>query len=157
MILKFELCIPSSYPCKTGGLQILFASEEYVSMGNTNERREDEFGKTIMGCNNIYFRDASDGEFEELFTKKDMNPLPRAIYRPWTTNSTGSFDTGDKWITVSIPIASSFIYNYDGSGLTFNLTKESDYSSFQMILVGGGSEDSTPMFYIDNIRVVPNK
>ena len=157
MILKFELCIPSSYPCKTGGLQILFASEEYVSMGNTNERREDEFGKTIMGCNNIYFRDASDGEFEELFTKKDMNPLPRAIYRPWTTNSTGSFDTGDKWITVSIPIASSFIYNYDGSGLTFNLTKESDYSSFQMILVGGGSEDSTPMFYIDNIRVIPNK
>lgn len=157
LTLKFELLIPSSNPCKTGGLHILFASEQYVSLGNTNETRTNAFGKTIMGCNNIYFRGPGDADWDGSDYWKEMNPLPRAIYRPWNSEKSGSFDTGGQWITVSLPIATSFVYGYDGSGLTFNLTNESDYSSFQMILMGGGKEDSTPLFYIDNIRVIPNK
>ncbi len=104
--------------------------------------------------NNIYFRDAASLQENSYF--KNLKPLPRALYRPWT--ATGSYDTGGKWITVTIPIASSFVYDYDGSGLTFNL-KEEDFAGLTIFVVGGGvnGEECQPIIKIDNIRVVPNK
>ena len=100
------------------------------------------------------FRGAA--EFKDDAYFKDKKPLPRALYRPWTT--TGSYDTGGKWVTVSIPIASSFVYSFDGSGLTFNL-KERDFASLTIFVVGGGVKgtECAPIIKIDNIRVIPNK
>lgn len=152
LILKFEMCIPSSNPWKTGGLQMIFSSTKYVSLGGNSP---DVYGDEVHPANNIYFRDKESMDSEdEYFKKNNLDELPRAIYKPWTSED--SFDTGGKWITVTIPIASSFIYGYKGKGLSFNL-KETDFANFQMILVGGGEEASTPVFYIDNIRVIPNK
>lgn len=82
--------------------------------------------------------------------------IPRALYRPWTT--TGSFDTGDQWITVTLPIASSFVYNFDGSGLPFSL-QEKDFASLTIFVIGGGvnGTECNPLIKIDNIRAIPNK
>lgn len=151
LILKFEMMIPSSNPWKTGGLQMIFSSTKYVSLGG---KTPDVFGEDVKGANNIYFRDKAALDEDSYF--KEFDELPRAIYRPWTTEKSKSFDTAGKWITVTIPIASSFVYGYNGDGLTFNLTKK-DFANFQMILIGGGDEASTPLFYVDNIRVISNK
>jgi hypothetical protein len=153
MLLKFEMCIPSSNAWKAGAMQIIFAPTDYVTLsGNT----PDTYGEDVKGANNIFFRGpgASDWDKDEYFSKKE--PLPRALYRPWTT--TGSYDTGGKWVTVTIPIASSFVYAFDGSGLTFNL-KERDFASLTMFIVGGGvnGTECQPIIKIDNIRVIPNK
>ena len=151
LVLKFELCIPATNPWMTGGLQLIFSSTKYVSLGGNSP---DTFGQEVKAANNIYFRDAAALGEDDYF--KNLTELPRAIYRPWATTANGSFDTGGEWITVFVPIASSFVYGYDGSGLSFNLT-EKDFANFQMILIGGGEKSSTPLFYIDNIRVIPNK
>lgn len=151
MTLKFEMCIPASNPWQAGAMQIIFAPTDYVSLGGNSP---DEFGENVKGANNIFLRGAA--EFKDDAYFKDKNPLPRALYRPWTT--TGSYDTGGKWVTVSIPIASSFVYSFDGSGLTFNL-KERDFASLTMFVVGGGVKgtECAPIIKIDNIRVIPNK
>jgi len=151
LILKFELCIPSTNPWMTGGLQMFFSSTKYVSLGGASP---DVFGQEVKAANNIYFRDAAALGEDDYF--KNLSELPRAIYRPWSTSSTGSFDTGGEWITVFVPIASSFVYGYNGGSVPFTLT-EKDFANFQMILIGGGEKASTPLFYIDNIRVIPNK
>lgn len=153
MTLKFEMCIPASNAWKAGAMQIIFAPTDYVHI---NGMSPDAFGDEVKGANNIFFRGpgASDWDGDAYF--KEKNPLPRALYRPWTT--TGSYDTAGKWITVSIPIASSFVYAFDGSGLTFNL-KERDFASLTMFVVGGGvnGTECQPIIKIDNIRVIPNK
>ena len=83
------------------------------------------------------------------------NALPRAIYRPW--EAAGSYDTGGKWVTVTIPIA-DFKYGFDGTTSTGNLSAK-DFSSLVIFVVGGGVEgtDCTPIIKIDNIRAVPYK
>lgn len=151
MILKFEMCIPAANAWKAGAMQIIFAPTDYVTLSGNSP---DVYGDEVKGANNIFFRDAEAFEGDSYF--KEKNPLPRALYRPWT--STGSYDTGGKWITVTIPIASSFVYSFDGSGLTFNL-KESDFASLTMFVVGGGvnGTECQPIIKIDNIRVIPNK
>jgi hypothetical protein len=100
----------------------------------------------VAGANNTFFRTKADGGLD----------IPRALYRPWTT--TGSYDTGDKWVTVTLPIAMSFVYNFDGSGLTYNLKKE-DFASLTIFVIGGGvnGTECNPYIMIDNIRAVPNK
>lgn len=155
MILKFEMCIPASNPWKAGAMQIIFAPTDYVHINGTSP---DSFGEKVHGANNIFFRcpGLKDDPWEKDEYFKDKDPLPRALYRPWTT--TGSYDTGGKWQTVTIPIASSFVYSFDGSGLTFNL-KERDFASLTMFIVAGGvkGESCYPIVKIDNIRVIPNK
>ncbi len=155
LILKFEMCIPSSNAWKAGAMQIIFAPTDYVSLSGNSP---DIYGQEVKGANNIFFRcpglEGEPWESDDYFKEKD--PLPRALYRPWT--DTGSYDTGGKWETVTIPIASSFVYSFDGSGLTFNL-KEKDFSSLTMFIVAGGvnGEECQPIVKIDNIRVIPIK
>lgn len=154
MILKFEMFIPSSNAWKAGAMQIIFAPVNYVTYWTQETAGQDAFGKDIYGTNNNYFRDGATLNENAYF--KELGPLPRALYRPWTT--TGSYDTGGKWVTVTIPIASSFVYDFDGSGLTFNL-KEEDFASLTIFVVSGGvnGEECKPIIKIDNIRVIPNK
>ena len=153
MILKFEMCIPSSNAWQAGAMQIIFAPTDYVSLGGGTP---DVYGDQVKAANNHFFRNAEYLKECDDSYFHDKDPLPRALYRPWTT--TGSFDTGGKWITVTIPIASSFVYSFDGSGLTFNL-KEKDFASLTIFVVGGGvkGKECQPIIKIDNIRVIPNK
>lgn len=78
------------------------------------------------------------------------------MYRPWTT--TGSYDTGDKWVTVTIPLSS---FNLDRTGASTSTVpnKASDFASLTMFVVAGGvnGTECKPIIRIDNIRVVPNK
>ena len=78
------------------------------------------------------------------------------MYRPWTT--TGSYDTGDKWVTVTIPLTN---FNLDRTGAaTTSVPKlPSDFASLTMFVVGGGvnGTECKPFIKMDNIRVVPNK
>jgi hypothetical protein len=124
MALKFEMMIPSSNPWSAGAMQIIPASKEKVS---------------LFTANNTYFHDDSD-------------KLPRAWYAPWT--ATGSFDTADKWITVSFPF-SSFIYYWDGTVAGQTLSANSFDSLLIFIVNGQEGKDCTPIIKVDNIRAVP--
>jgi hypothetical protein len=126
MALKFEMMIPSSNPWSAGAMQIIPAAKEYVS---------------LFTANNTYFHDDSD-------------PLPRAWYAPWTT--TGSYDTGDKWVTVTFPI-SSFVYYWDGTVTSKTISANSFDSLLIFIVNGQEGTDCTPIIKIDNIRAVPTK
>ncbi len=143
MSIKFEMNIPASNAWAAGAMQVIFAPTKYVSLGGNSP---DIFGNAVVGANNTFFRTTAEGGYD----------IPRALYRPWTT--TGSFDTGGQWITVTLPIASSFVYNFDGSGLPFSL-KEEDFASLTIFIVGGGvnGTECNPYIMIDNIRAVPNK
>lgn len=136
--IKFEMYIPSASSWSAGALQIIFAGTDLVTYGNEGA---DVYGNVIAGANNSYFQN---------------DELPRALYRPWT--DTGSYNTADEWVTVSLPISSTFIYGYSGNAATGKLTKE-DFASLVLFVVGGGmvGKDCMPVIKIDNIRVVPNK
>ncbi len=140
MSVKFELYIPSSYPWSACAMQFIFSDVTLVSMGSAGVK--DIYGNTLGGCNNTYFHD-------------DGIDLPRALYRPWTTS--GSFDTADKWVTVTLPISSQFIYRWDGSASSGSLNAES-FANLEIFVSAGGvsGADCTPIMKLDNIRVVPN-
>lgn len=137
MSLKFEMYIPSSSPWSAGAMQLIFAGTDKVSYGNAGT---DIYGNTVAGANNSYFQD---------------DVLPRGFYRPWS--DTGSFDTGDEWITVTVPF-SDFTYGYSGAQATGTLTAD-DFASLNIFVVGGGltGTECTPIIRIDNIRAVPNR
>ena len=88
--------------------------------------------------NNNYFSDAD---------------FPRAVWEPWTT--TGSFDTGDKWQTVTIPLT-DFTKKSDGTACATKLD-DSYFHGLAFFVWGGSMEGKagTPIIAIDNIRVVP--
>ena len=138
MTLKFEMCIPASNPWKGGALQIVFVGTDRTTSGPGGV---DAYGNTIHVQDNSYLNDAS---------------VPRALYRPWTAD--GSYDTNGEWITVSLPLAATFVYSYDGNLCGSTLSKDS-FASIWMALYGGGidGEDSQLIIKIDNIRIVPNK
>lgn len=138
MALKFEMCIPSSSPWTGVALQICMAGVDKVSFGGAGE---DIYGNTVAGANNTYM---------------SSNDTPRALYRPWT--ATGSYDTGDQWITVAIPFT-DFTYGWDGKPSSGVLTADS-FTSLWMFLCQGGDplgEECTPIIKVDNIRAVPYK
>ncbi len=137
MSLKFELYVPSSSSWSAGALQIIFAGTEYVSYGNADV---DVYGNTVAGCNNAYI---------------SGDEVPRALYRPWTDS--GSYNTGDEWVTVTLPLSSSFIYGYSGATATGSIN-ETSFASLVLFLCGGGvsGTECTPLLKIDNIRAVPN-
>lgn len=137
MAVKFEMYIPSASPWSAGALQVIFAGTDKVAYGNGGT---DVYGNVIAAPNNAYFQD---------------DVLPRALYRPWTT--TGTYNTGDQWVTVSLPVSTSFVYGFSGNTATGTLS-ESDFASLVLFVVGGGitGTDCTPLIKIDNIRAVPN-
>jgi hypothetical protein len=130
MSFKMELYIPKSNPWSAGAMQILFVNN--LQCANDSWQ------------NNTYIHTKADGGLD----------LPRALYRPWET--TGSFDTGDEWITVTIPLT-DFVYNDDGTKVNSTMSKES-FDSFIIWPINGGVSGTTctPIFRYDNIRVVPN-
>lgn len=130
MSFKMELYIPKSNPWSAGAMQILFVN--YKQCANDSWQ------------NNTYIHTKADGGLD----------LPRALYRPW--EATGSFDTGDEWITVTIPLT-DFVYNDDGTKVSSTMSIES-FDSFIIWPINGGVAGTTctPIFRYDNIRVVPN-
>ena len=133
MALKFELYIPSSNPWMAGAMQLIFASAERAANDSWQN-------------NTFVHTSSTDGGLD----------LCRGLYRPWET--TGSFDTGDKWITVTVPF-SEFTYNADGTSGAVPLAKPEDFASFVIWPWSGGviGTECTPVFRIDNLRAVPAK
>jgi len=138
MTLKFEMCIPADHPWTGAALQIVFVGTDRTTYGAGGV---DAYGNTTHAQTNDYLNDPS---------------VPRALYRPWT--ATGSYDTADQWITVSLPLAASLVYTHDGSLSSGSVSKDS-FASIWMALYGGGVEgtDCQTIIKIDNIRIVPNK
>ena len=133
MALKFELYIPSSNPWMAGAMQLIFCSSDKAANDSWQN-------------NTFVHTSATDGGLD----------LCRGLYRPWET--TGSFDTGDKWITVTVPF-SEFTYNADGTPGKVPLQKPEDFASFVIWPWNGGviGTECTPIFRIDNLRAVPAK
>jgi len=138
MSYKFEMCIPKANPWAAGAMQFIVGGVTKISMGNAGVK--DIYGNELAGCNNTYFNN---------------DELPRGIYRPW--ESTGSFDTGDEWITVTLPI-SEFKYGFSGGAASGSLSAN-DFTSLVIFVVSGGitGTECNPVIKIDNIRAVPNK
>lgn len=93
---------------------------------------------TYATASNSYFSEAS---------------LPRGLYMPW--KATGSYDTADRWTTVSMPL-NTFTYSFDG-GSAGNGLKPDMLTGLTFFVWNGGVEgrDCSPVILIDNIRVVP--
>lgn len=134
---KFEMYIPKSNPWSACAMQLIVGGVDKVGGAGAGT---DTDGETCAGANNSYFQN---------------DVLPRGIYRPW--EATGSYDTGDKWVTVTMPIA-DFKYGMNGTAATGMLTAK-DFTSFELFVVGGGvaGTECAPIIKIDNIRVVPIK
>ena len=82
-----------------------------------------------------------------------VNGPCRGIWMPWAQAS-GPYDTGDKWVTVTVPIA-NFNKTYLGAASDIKFTKDL-IKGFTIFLYQGGveGEPSAPEFFIDNIRLV---
>ena len=142
MSLKFEMYIPSSNPWSAGAMQIAFEGYDKVTLSGNPI---DGYTGTVAGAN------------AKIFNGEDgMGSWGRAMYRPWTT--TGSYDTGNKWVTVTIPLTS---FTLDNKGATTDKIPSSAayFASLTMFVTGGGvnGTECKPIIKIDNIRVVPNK
>ena len=139
MALKFEMFIPSSNPWTGTPMQVVMAGVNVVSFGGAVK---DIYGNQCAGANNTYM---------------SGNDAPRGLYRPWA--ATGSFDTGDKWITVTLPLE-DFTYGWNGNPASGTLNAES-FASLWLFICKGGMEEAgtecTPIIKIDNIRAVPYK
>ena len=149
MSLKFELFVPSSNPWMAGSMQLIVGGVDKISSGNAGVK--DIYGNTLAGCNNTYFNNLN---------------LPRGIYAPWY--GSGSFDTGDQWITVSFPYT-DFVYGRDGNLANGDPLTADDFTSLAIFVCSGSGEtddvkgiyqsgtECEPIIKIDNIRAVPNK
>ena len=137
MALKFELFVPSANPWSSGSMQLIVGGLDKITGSG---KGLDVYGNNVPGANNTFFNN---------------NDLPRGLYTPWV--STGSFDTGDEWITVSVPYT-NFKYGFDGSAATGSLSA-SDLTSLTIFVVSGGNKGTEchPVIKIDNIRAVPVK
>ena len=137
--LKFEMSIPAENPWKNTPMMICFGGVDLVTFG---AETTDIYGNKVAGQNNNYMS----GE-----------AAPRAFYMPW--EATGSFDTGGKWITVTIPLAEAN-KGWSGAAASQEITDDS-FSSIWFFICDGGLEfpeaSCTPIIRIDNVRVVPIK
>lgn len=145
--LKFELLIPSANPWSAAPMQIIFTGVDKVSTSGAGVK--DIYGNTLAGANNTFFH-SGDG-------------WGRALYMPW--KNTGSFDTQDKWMTVTIPMT-EFNKYWDGNPAKKTFSSTADFASLTIFVCTGSENDKTaipagtkchPIFKIDNIRIVPNK
>lgn len=80
---------------------------------------------------------------------------PRALYRPWIAS--GSYDTAGEWVTVTLPISESFVYDQNGESAKMPIT-ENNFTGLTIFVWGGGisGTECNPVIKIDNIRAVPN-
>ena len=79
--------------------------------------------------------------------------VPRALYNPWM--ATGSYDTADRWVTVSVPL-NTFTYTHEGGACGAGFTAEMLAGLTFFVWNGGvAGTDCSPVILIDNIRVVP--
>lgn len=78
---------------------------------------------------------------------------PRGIWIPW--EETGSYDTGDQWVTVTLKM-SEFNKQLSGVASETEFTKER-LAGLSIFLRGGGvdGKECEPIICMDNIRVVP--
>lgn len=127
MCIKFEMCIPAANPWSAGAMQIIFAPYSMVQ---------------LTAANNTFFHETPD-------------LLPRALYRPWL--ATGSYDTADRWTTVTVPF-SAFGFDFEGNASAGSLTAD-HFASLTIFIVDGGihGTECQPVIKIDNIRAVPVK
>lgn len=142
MALKFEMFIPSSNPWMACAMQIAFQPISQVTVSGYEVAGYDKVGKPNAHAFNN--------------EENNLGSWARAMYRPW--EATGSYDTDDKWVTVTIPI-SDFTYNKDGGAATMKMSSADDFASLTMFVLGGGVSGSecAPIIKIDNIRAVPVK
>ena len=133
--IKFEMYIPSANPWCAAPMQIIFAGTDKV---------------TLPTANNTFFH-SGDG-------------WGRALYMPWN-NDNLSYDTGGKWVTVTIPL-SDFNKDWDGNAAKKAFSSIEDFASLTIFVTTGSYDSKTviptgkdchPIIKIDNIRVVPNK
>lgn len=138
MAVKFEMCIPQEGAWGAGAMQVIFTGTDRVTLGAGGT---DVYGNVIAASTNAYVSDAT---------------LPRALYRPWVTAGE-AYHTSGQWVTVTLPIATEFIYAFEGGSSTGSL-KVTDFAGLTIFVVGGGIEgkECTPIIKIDNIRAVPN-
>lgn len=79
--------------------------------------------------------------------------LPRGLWIPW--KDTGSYDTADKWVTVSFKL-SDFNKTNEGGVCATNFSKDFLTGLTFFVWHGGvAGTDCSPVLCIDNIRVVP--
>ena len=78
--------------------------------------------------------------------------VPRALWTPW--QGTGSYDTGDKWLTISIPL-SEFTLTPSGNvcATKFDSSCLDGFALFVWSGISGA--ECQPIIAIDHIRVVP--
>jgi len=78
----------------------------------------------------------------------------RGIWNPWAAQNS-AYDTADKWVTVTMPLA-NFNKTHMGGASDVKFTKDL-IQGFTIFLYQGGVdalEPSAPEFFIDNIRLV---
>ena len=77
---------------------------------------------------------------------------PRGLWTPWS--KTGSYDTGGKWVTVTLPF-STFKYKHDGTPAGTPLTAD-NFTGLTLFVWKGVTSGTTchPIIRIDNIRAV---
>ena len=77
---------------------------------------------------------------------------PRALWTPW--RATGSYDTGGKWVTVTIPLE-NFKYKNDGTPAKTPLETK-NFTGLTLFIWSGVTSGTTchPIIRIDNIRAV---
>ena len=77
---------------------------------------------------------------------------PRGLWTPWS--QTGSYDTGGKWVTVTLPL-STFKYKNDGTPASVPLEAK-NFTGLTLFIWSGVQSGSTchPIIRIDNIRAV---
>ena len=139
MALKFELYVPSSNPWNNTPMMIVFGGVDLISFGDVTV---DIYGNQCAGQNNTYM---------------NGNEAPRAFFMPW--EATGTFDTEDHWVTVTIPL-SEVNLGWDGTAVTKEINADS-FSSCWFFICNGGLDlpeaSCTPIIKIDNVRAVPYK
>ena len=81
-----------------------------------------------------------------------VDSVPRALWTPW--QATGSYDTGDRWLTISVPL-SEFTLTPDGRACATKFDA-SWLDGFALFVWSGFSGSACePIIAIDHIRVVP--
>lgn len=151
--LKFEMCIPSSNAWKAGCMQIAFQGIEQLTLS----------GKPVSGYSDVAEPQAFifNGEWAEDNKKGcpyNQGKFGRAMYRPWASAKSGSYDTANEWVTVRVPLK-EFVYDREGGAAEKTFSSYKDFASLNIFVVAGGinGKECYPIIKIDNIRVIPNK
>lgn len=108
---------------------------------------------TICSLNMLFTPADIFGENDYYFSEDAPYPYPRAMWTPWQSNG-GTYDTGDKWVTVSFPLT-DFTKDRYLNDCARKMTKD-DFHGLSMIVCWGPFSEATNVpvtIAIDNIRV----